>query len=123
MDKDLAPIKNRIIQFIEVQKINKTEFFKKIDVSPSNFRSSSLKSEINASIVAKISAHYPNLNINWLITGNGSMFLNKKEDNEYKDKYFQCLEEQNKLLHELNNLKNIHDSDQSIEAPKLKSKN
>lgn len=29
MDKNLAPIKNRIIQFIEVQKINKTEFFKK----------------------------------------------------------------------------------------------
>lgn len=123
MDKNLAPIKNRIIQFIEVQKINKTEFFKKIDVSPSNFRSSSLKSEINASVLSKISSEYPSINLIWLITGNGPMILDQKTENIYKSKYYECLEEQNKLLHELNNLKNIHDSDKSIETPKLKSNN
>lgn len=105
------------------KRLIRQNFLKKIDVSPSNFRSSSLKSEINASVLSKISSEYPSINLIWLITGNGPMILDQKTENIYKSKYYECLEEQNKLLHELNNLKNIHDSDKSIETPKLKSNN
>lgn len=116
-------IKERVMQVLETQNIPKERFFKRIGMSSANFRGKAKESPLNSNTIKNIITEIPNLNIDWLITGNGSMFLDKKEDNEYKDKYFQCLEEQNKLLHELNNLKNIHDSDQSIEAPKLKSKN
>ncbi len=79
MDKILAPIKQRIIQFIENNGIERKTFFEKIDVAASNFRSQSLKSEIGSDIVAKISSLYPNLNLDWLINGNGEMLKSEAE--------------------------------------------
>lgn len=79
MDKILAPIKQRIIQFIENNEIERKTFFEKIDVAASNFRSKSLKSEIGSDVIAKISSLYPTLNLDWLINGKGEMFKNEAE--------------------------------------------
>lgn len=74
MDKILAPIKARIIQFAEIKKITKKDFFEELGVSASNFRSSGLKSEVGGDVIAKILAQYPEINPQWLITGDGEMF-------------------------------------------------
>ena len=76
-DKILAPIKNRVIQFIENQFIEKKIFFEKLGVASSNFRGNALYSEISADVIAKILSLYPNANSEWLLTGKGSML---KED-------------------------------------------
>lgn len=73
MDKILAPIKSRILQYIDFHGIEKKYFFEKIGVAASNFRSKSLKSEVGGDVIAKISSFYPDLNIEWLITGKGNM--------------------------------------------------
>lgn len=80
-DKILAPIKGRVIQFIEYQKLEKKNFFEKLDVASSNFRGRALYSEISADVIAKILSLYPNCNAEWLLLGNGDMLKNeiKKE--------------------------------------------
>ena len=80
-DKILAPIKGRVIQFIEYQKLEKKIFFEKLDVASSNFRGRALYSEISADVIAKILSLYPDCNAEWLLLGNGDMLKNemKKE--------------------------------------------
>lgn len=69
-------VKNRLLAFIEYIKVDKSVFERNcglsngfVDKSGDNIRNSSL---------SKISAAYPMLNINWLLTGNGEM-LNKSD--------------------------------------------
>ena len=80
-DKILAPIKGRVIQFIDYQKLEKKIFFEKLDVASSNFRGRALYSEISADVIAKILSLYPDCNAEWLLLGNGDMLKNeiKKE--------------------------------------------
>ena len=80
-DKISAPIKGRVIQFIEYQKLEKKNFFEKLDVASSNFRGRALYSEISADVIAKILSLYPDCNAEWLLLGNGDMLKNeiKKE--------------------------------------------
>lgn len=73
MDKILAPIKQRILQYIDYKGLKKGDFFEDADVSASNFRSKSLYSEVGGDVLAKISSIYLDINIDWLITGEGSM--------------------------------------------------
>jgi len=77
MDKISAPIKNRILQFINNKGFEKKKFFEELEVSASNFRGTSLKSEVGGDVIAKISSSYPEINLNWLISGKGIMI---KED-------------------------------------------
>ncbi|MCZ4693902.1 helix-turn-helix transcriptional regulator [Ancylomarina euxinus] len=79
MDKILAPIKGRILEFAEEQQITKKLFFEKLNVSASNFRSQSLKSEVGSDVLAKISSTFPNINLVWLLTGKGEMLLSGEE--------------------------------------------
>lgn len=72
-DKILAPIKSRVIQFIENQNIEKKFFFEKLGVASSNFRGNALYSEISADVIAKILSQYPYADSEWLLTGKGSM--------------------------------------------------
>lgn len=78
-DKILAPIKGRIVQFIENQKIEKKFFFENLEVASSNFRGQALYSEVSADIVAKILTLYPNSNAEWFLLGKGNMMKNEKK--------------------------------------------
>lgn len=72
-DKILAPIKRRVVEFIENQQIEKKFFFKNLGVASSNFRGQALYSEVSADIIAKILSLYPNSNAEWFLLGNGEM--------------------------------------------------
>jgi hypothetical protein len=76
MDKIFTTIKERILFYIENQGINKASFFKKIDVSASNFKGVGLKSEIGGDKIVKILSKYSDLNPEWLLTGKGEMLRN-----------------------------------------------
>lgn len=73
-DKNLAPIKGRIVQFVEKQHIEKKSFFNSLGVASSNFRGNALFSEVSADVVAKILSQYRDVNIDWLLSGEGEMF-------------------------------------------------
>lgn len=84
MDKILAPIKHRILQYIDNKGFEKIKFLENLGVSASNFRGSSLKSEIGGEVIAKILSQDETLSADWLLTNMGSMFksasLNYLED-------------------------------------------
>ncbi len=73
MSKILAPIKQRILKYVEFKGLTKGIFFSSLEVSPSNFRSKSLESEVGGDVIAKISSLYSDINIEWLLTGSGEM--------------------------------------------------
>lgn len=72
MDK-IAPIKERILYFIENQNITKSSFCKNTDISYSNLKGKSLFSEIGGEYLSKIVNFYTDISPLWLLTGEGSM--------------------------------------------------
>lgn len=80
MDKILAPIKQRIIQYIEYKNFEKKSFYALHALSASNFRGKSLESEVGGDVIAKISTSYSEINLEWLLTGKGKMLKEKRED-------------------------------------------
>lgn len=79
MDKILAPIKRRIIEYIEFKRFDKIKYFENLGVSASNFRSSSLKSEAGGDVIAKILSLNDDLSAEWLLTGKAPMIKNTLE--------------------------------------------
>lgn len=78
MEKILAPIKSRILEYIDFKGIEKGKFFSDLGVSSSNFRSGGLKSEVGGEVIAKILSTHPDINSDWLITGSGPMVSDNK---------------------------------------------
>jgi phage repressor protein C with HTH and peptisase S24 domain len=91
MDKILAPIKQRILQYIEYKGFEKIIYFESLGVSASNFRSSSLKSEAGGDVIAKILSLNNDLSPDWLLIGNGSMiksdssFIKEPSETNYRE--------------------------------------
>lgn len=78
MNKILAPIKQRILQYVDYKQIERKKFFGELNVAPSNFRGNALYSEVGGDVIAKILSNHSKLNAEWLLTGNGEM-LKKQE--------------------------------------------
>jgi repressor LexA len=77
----ILTVKENILQFIEKQHIVKEEFYRKTEISASNFKGNGLKSEIGGEKIVKILTCYPEINPEWLLTGKGSMLKSEvKED-------------------------------------------
>ena len=90
--QNFAPIKGRILQYIDSQNISREKFFLKIGASKSNFSKSALKSEVSATIVSNICVQNPELSADWLLTGRGEM-LKIKEYSMGIDKDFDMASE------------------------------
>lgn len=81
-----SQIKERILQFIDLQEIPTEEFCRKIGMASSNLRGAQLYSDPNARVIAKIVAIYPQLSPDWLLNGIGDMERKSKNysnDNSY----------------------------------------
>ena len=70
-------MKDRIIKFIEAEKLTAAEFADNIGVQRSSV-SHVLNGRNNPSFafIQKIIEHYPNLNLRWLMTGEGNIYEN-----------------------------------------------
>lgn len=74
----MTTIKERIIQFVEFKKVNKERFFAKIGTTSSNFRGIAKNTPLNSTTIANIFTEFPDINLKWLITGEGNMFEGTK---------------------------------------------
>ncbi|GIJ95116.1 hypothetical protein CAPN002_23340 [Capnocytophaga stomatis] len=81
MDK-ISTIKENILHFIDFKGIKKEEFYNKTGISSSNFKGINKKSEIGGDKIVKILTEYPEINANWLITGEGEMLKTFSKKNE-----------------------------------------
>lgn len=74
----MSTIQN-IYHFIENQQLSVSEFSKKIGVSNGYFaKQRTADGAISSNIIEKIVSVYPELNINWLVTGKGSILTNNE---------------------------------------------
>ena len=83
-------VKERLIKYLSEKRISKTEFGRKIGVS--NAYVSSIRESIAPDKIQSIALNYPDLNIEWLLTGEGPMLLMpgwqstfRNEDEDKKD--------------------------------------
>lgn len=74
-EQNISPIKQRILEFANTLGISKRDFYIKIGVSRGTLES---KTGITEDVVAKFIATYPNVSIEWLMTGEGDMIKNSK---------------------------------------------
>ncbi len=74
-------IKQRVIQLIEYKKISKENFFKKIGSTSANFRGNPQKTPLNSDTIVNIISEIPDVNIEWLLTGKGSMLKPSMDTN------------------------------------------
>ncbi len=75
MDKNLT-IKERILTFLEMRGIKKTEFFQRTGIQSSNFKGKNLLSQIGGDMIVKILTEYKELSPSWLMLGEGNMLSN-----------------------------------------------
>ena len=76
-------IKHRLLQFLKASKISQKKFELGIDVS--NGYVNNLKKNIGADKIHRIHSAYPELNIDWLLTGDGEMYNPEQPDKPYKN--------------------------------------
>lgn len=109
--QNIAPIKERILQYLDYQNIKKSSFLNSTGIAASNFKSSGLKSEIGGDKMAIILSHYSDLNAKWLLTGNGEMLLSGEEkavsglEKTQECKKCEALKEKIDFLEQLNKAK------------------
>ena len=93
----------RIYQLIDYKKDSVYKISKEIGVSNGYFSKTKAKNgSVGGDIIEKIVNYYTDVNVEWLITGEGPMLKQeqKSQTNTPNDKYLKLLEEHNKTLKE-----------------------
>jgi hypothetical protein len=75
-------IKERILQLLEIKGVAKSTFFGKIGMTYGNFTGKSKNTPLNSEAIADIFSIFPDVNLEWLLTGKGSMLRVSMEPNE-----------------------------------------
>lgn len=91
-------IRARILEYLEYKDISKYKFYKSIGVS-NGFLDK--EGSIGSDKCEKIYYQYPDINLNWLLLGVGSMILEKKQEQSTQEPIPENEENPYKLLYEL----------------------
>jgi hypothetical protein len=79
-EQKISPVKQRILQFADTLNISKREFYKIIGVSRGTLESNT---GITEDILAKFIVSYPDVDIEWLITGKEKGLKKEPEKEKY----------------------------------------
>lgn len=82
MDKKYTNIKERVLEFAKSQSFSIGVFLDSIGMTYGSFKGKAKKGALNSNAIAEIYTKYPNINLEWLITGNGNMLIDNKMNNE-----------------------------------------
>lgn len=78
-------MKDRIRQLMENQRLTQQRFAEMLDISPASLSSIfSERTKPTLNHVDAIRKSFPNINLNWLLYGTGSMFV-RSEDHDHND--------------------------------------
>ncbi|WP_347066071.1 S24 family peptidase [Flavobacterium sp. WV_118_3] len=69
-------IKERVLYFAKKQNISIEFFLKSIDMTYGSFKGKAKEGSLNSDAIEKILINYPDISIEWLLTGNGDMKKN-----------------------------------------------
>lgn len=95
--------KDRLKEFLSAQKVGRNKFEEQIGVSTGYMSTKS--ATITSDVIEKTISAYPDLNLEWLITGNGDMIksspsetpMSSQKEMEYKDTIRELEAEVNQL--------------------------
>jgi|GEM_PF-750665 len=73
MDNKFTTIKKRCNYISETYEVSKSAFYKKIEMSSGSFRGKAINTPLNSNAIEKIITNYPQINVHWLITGEGNI--------------------------------------------------
>lgn len=73
-----ASVKDRLIKFLEINHISKSEFGRRIGVSSAFI--TSMRQSMQPDKVKRIALEFPELNTTWLLTGEGPMLKGSSAD-------------------------------------------
>ncbi len=83
MEDKFTNIKERVLQFANNKGVSYETFFSRIGMSYGNFKGKSKKTPLNSKAIEDIFTIYPDLNLEWLLTGEGQMLKGEqKEENK-----------------------------------------
>jgi hypothetical protein len=101
-------IKQRILYFIESQKIGKYNFYNKIGLSSSNFAGKTLYCALSSTKISEFLIMFPQISPDWLLLGKGEMLRSEQQqqtpqkENNLPDDYIpQLIASQHKYIHAL----------------------
>lgn len=77
---NFATTKERILHFIENQDIKVSDFLRKTEIKRGFLDADKLNSAVSDVFLAKIIAVFPELSLEWLITGKGEMLKNSEQN-------------------------------------------
>lgn len=80
--QQISPIKERILQYIDYMNVSKYKFYKDSGITRGVLDKESGISEEN---ISKFIAYAPDINLQWLLTGTGSMSKTKSEEKTNKE--------------------------------------
>jgi len=69
-------IKERILQYAKYKGVSFEKFFSELGLTYGNFKGQSKNSALSSDAIEKILTMYPEINVEWLVTGKGIMTRN-----------------------------------------------
>ena len=80
-------VRERISQIIEIKKLNKNSFSKKVGIQPQTLHHilKGRQTYPSYQVLEKIALTFTDINLRWLITGEGSMILPPQQTFRYKE--------------------------------------
>lgn len=73
MDKNISLIKERILQYAEFKGLPKEKFIENLGMTYGNFKGKQKLTSVNSDFLDTILSKYPEINIEWLVSGSGNM--------------------------------------------------
>lgn len=117
MDKNISYIKERILQYAEFKGLPKEKFIEDLGMTYGNFKGRQKLTSVNSDFLDKVLSTYPEINIEWLLSGIGEM--EKKNSYELIDHEIQTVNEVSQSLSfELLNEAKLFDDSQEPEVLK-----
>ena len=104
---NLPDLGSRLAHFIDDKNLSVRKFASQISTNHTKIARVINGSSLTSDTMLAIANKFPEINLNWLITGNGKMNNNELGDEEYADAYI--AHKQNESIHMINELKDIYE--------------
>jgi hypothetical protein len=113
MDKNISLIKERILQYAEFKGIGKEKFIENLGMTYGNFKGRQKLTSVNSDLLDTLLSKHPDVNMEWLVSGNGSMLKNTDiKNNENTNMH---IDYPNTLSNEINSEAKFFDDSQEPE--------
>lgn len=97
MEEIFTNIKGRILQIAEFKGVSKEDFLSTLGQTYGNYKGKSKHSAPSSEVLVEISTKYPEINLNWVLTGEGEMLKSTPNDASFFQKHSDLKEENNRL--------------------------